>query len=64
MRWWVLLTEDYTVCMSEGARPDRARIYTFSNKPLSEHKNTPENTVIAWKLCGADSLSTGGLPGH
>jgi hypothetical protein len=38
MRWRVLLTEDYTVCMFEGARHGRARIYAFPNKPLSRHK--------------------------
>jgi hypothetical protein len=38
MHWWVLLTEDYTVCMSEDARPGRARIYAFRFKPPSEHK--------------------------
>jgi hypothetical protein len=38
MHWWVLLTEDYTVCMSEGARRGRALINAFPNKPLAGHK--------------------------
>jgi hypothetical protein len=37
MHWWVLLTEDNTVCMSEGARLSRARIYAFHFKPPSKH---------------------------
>ena len=34
----VLLTENYTVCMFEDARPDGARINAFPNKPVSMHK--------------------------
>jgi hypothetical protein len=36
MHWWVLLTEDNTVCMSEGARLIRARINAFRSKPSAE----------------------------
>ena len=56
MHWWVLLTEDYTVRMSEGARRDRARINAFCSttlaiepyhsKPLADHKTQCPKIVL------------------
>ncbi len=34
MHWQVLLTEDYTVCMFEGARPDRGAYVRFPEQAV------------------------------
>jgi damage-control phosphatase, subfamily I len=46
MGWRVVLTEDNTVCMSEGARHGRTRIGAFHSKPLSFFKPTRIDTTL------------------
>jgi len=55
----VLLTENYTVCMFEDARPDGARINAFPNKPVSKHTSyTPLGLKQLKKQAGdADAFS-------
>jgi len=58
MRRRVLLTENYTVCIFEDARPDGARINAFPNKPVSKHKTYTHLGLKLFHAGGAEVLYT------